>query len=150
MSTKTSRIEINEILPHNDLAEKSLIENLLFRPRKVGMAKTIVTPKDFYSMMRAKVYARIIEFHEAGRAWNWVTLNNSFQNDPHVIKYQDFFDELLPWTGELIIHSAQIIKDCADERKLIAATYQANTELFNAVGIEAVRTTLEQALKEVA
>ena len=150
MNAKTSRIEINEILPHNDLAEKSLIENLIFRPSKTGSVKAIVTPDDFYSMMRSKVYARIIEFDEAGRAWNGVTLEDSFQNDPHFMKYRDFFDGLLPFTGELAGHNARIIKECADERKLIAATYQANTDLFNAVGVDAVRTTLERALKGVA
>ena len=150
MNLETSRIEINELLPSNELAERSLIENLIFRPGKVGLAQTIVTPDDFYSKMRSKVYSRIIEFHEDGRAWNWVTLEKSFQNDSNFKKYQDFFDDLFPFTGEIVGHTARIIKECADQRKLIAATYKANEDLFNAVGVDAVRATLEQALKEVA
>lgn len=150
MNTKSSRIEIHEILPNNELAEKSLIENLIFCPSKTESVKKIVIPDDFYSMMRSKIYARIIEFHKAGRSWNLVTLENSFRNDPHLMKYRDFFDELLPFTGELAGQNARIIKECADERKLIAATYQANMDLFNAVGVGSVRVTLEQALIEVA
>lgn len=150
MIVNTSRIEINEILPHNELAETAVIENLIFRPVKVGLAIAIVSSEDFYSMMRAKVYARTIEFHEAGRVWNGVTLEDSFRSDPTFIKYRDFFDELRPFTGELVCHNARIIKDCSGQRKLIAATYKANTDLFNAVGVDAVRATLEQALKEVA
>ena len=86
-------------------------------------------------MMRSKVYMRIIEFHEAGRAWNLTTLEDSFRNDPYFIKYRDFFDELLPWTGELVIHNAKIIKECSDERKLIAAT--ALSSLLCGVGASA-------------
>lgn len=150
MNPITPRVEINQTLPHNELAETSLIENLIFCPAKTERAKTIVGPDDFYSLMRSKVYARIIEFHEAGRAWNGVTLEQSFQNEPNFIKYRDYFDDLIPFIGELVGHNARIIKECSDERKLIAATYQANTDLFNAVGVDAARTTLEQALREVA
>lgn len=149
MNLETSRIEINEILPNNKFAEFSLIENLIFRPAKTGLAKKIVTPEDFYSVMRSKVYRRIIEFHTVGRFWNGITLENSFRSDLHFVKYRDFFDELLPWTGEQVIHNAKIIKECADERKLIAATYKANTDLFNTAGLDAARNTLEQALEKV-
>ena len=150
MNARNPKIEINEILPHNELAEIALLENLLFRPAKVGLAISIVSPKDIYSRLRANVYQRIIEFHESGRAWNGVTLEDSFKSNEHHLKYRDFFDELLPWTGETVGHNARIIKEYSDQRKLIAATYQANNDLFNAIGVDAVRATLEQVLEEVA
>ena len=150
MNANTRRIEISDTLPQNELAEKSLIENLIFRPENVDLAVSIVIADDFYSILRANVYQRILKFHEAGRVWNGVTLEDSFRSDPNFIKYRDFFDELRPFTGDLVGHNAKIIKECADERKLIEATYKANTDLFNAVGVAAVKAALEQALKEVA
>ena len=145
----TGRIEFQELLPHNSKAEKELLENLIFRPDKVDLASGIVSPEHFYSRLRSQVYKRIMEFHETGCAWNQITLEDSFRGDPYFIKYRDFFDSLLPWTGERVGPTAQIINDCSNHRKLIAATYQANTDLFGYVGIGAIKANLLKVLKEV-
>lgn len=150
LNNTTARIEINQVLPHNSKAEKELIENLIFRPAKIGFAMSMVEPSDFYSMLRGQVYERIIDFHKAGRAFNGITLEDSFQGDENYLRYRDFFDELLPWTGETVGHNARIIKECSNQRKLIAATYQANADLFNSVGVDVVKENLELVLAEVA
>ncbi len=146
----TGRIEIQELLPHNSDAEIELIENLIFRPDKVDLASGIVAPEDFYSRLRSQVYERILEFHITGCAWNLITLEDSFRGDPNSIKYRDFFDSLLPYIGERVGPTAQIIKECADRRKLIAATNQANSDLFGFVGISVINANLHKVFKEVA
>lgn len=150
MKFNTGRIEIQELPPHNSNAEKELIENLIFRPDKVDLASGIVSSEDFYSHLRSQVYERILEFHKAGCAWNLITLEDSFRGDPNFIKYRDFFDSLLPWTGERVGSTSQIVKDCSNCRKLITATYQANTDLFGYVDIGVVKGNLHKVLKEVA
>lgn len=146
----TKSIEIHEPLPHNKEAEKKLIENLIFNPGNVPLVTSIVSPEDFYSRLRSQVYDRILSFYNAGRAWNGFTLEDSFQNDPNYLRYRDFFDDLLPWTGETASHNARIIKECSNQRKLIAATYEANLDLLNSVGIDVVKANLELVLSEVA
>ena len=149
MQYSTGRIEIQELLPHNSKAEIEFLENLIFRPDKVDLASGKVSPEDFYSRLRGQVYERILEFHEDGCTWNLITLEDSFRDDPNFIQYRDFFDSLLPWTGERVGPTAKIINDCSSRRKLIAATYQANTDLFGYVGIGAVKANLQKALKGV-
>lgn len=144
------QIQFNENRPpFNPQAETELLENLISNPAKVGLAVSIVKQEDFYSRLRANVYQRILDLHKAGGEWNLTTLADSFQGDPNFLKYRDFFDDLRPWTGELVIYNAQLIKDCSNARKLLWATYQANLDIYAGVGFENVRADLEAVLREV-
>lgn len=146
----TKKIEFNENRPPCNLeAETGLIENLIFRPEKVALAASIVRASDYYSQLRGNVFQRIVEFYEAERVWNLTVLRDSFQGDPSSSKYRDFFDDLKPWMGELVLHNARLIKDCSDARKLIAATGTANLDLFNGTGVAEVSATLRHVLSEV-
>lgn len=126
----------NRFLPHNDEAEIELL-NGIFAGADAGdlapveKARRIIGPADFYRRGGGLIFGRILEFHEAGRAFNMSLIENSFEGDPAHDGISHLFDQLLPITGQTVVHFSKIVLELSIRRTLIAAAGKALEDFFS-------------------
>ena len=120
----------DRLLPHDNDAEQGLLA-ACFCPGAMDKIKGMVSAEDFYSLSAGLIFEKMMEFHASGRAFTLSIIDQCFVNHE---KYDDIclaLDSLRPSTNTVAINLAEIVRELADRRRAIMASYSVYESLFD-------------------
>lgn len=120
----------DRILPHDFDAETYLFE-ALFCPGGMGKVDGLITATDFYSETGKLIFQKLTEFHESGRGFTLSMIDQALEEHSVYTNIRRVLDMLIPVTAETATHFAKIVRELADRRRAIKASYEVLDGLFD-------------------
>jgi len=119
-----------KLLPHDFDAEQGLLM-AAFCPGALDKIKGLVSADDFYSGAGKLIFGEMISFHDAGRSFTISLIDQALQDHPEYENICLALDSLRSITGTVITHFAEIVRELADRRRCIRASYSVYDNLFD-------------------
>ena len=91
----------------------------------------IVTADDFYSETARLIFSRLEEYHESERGFTLFSIDQEFLEHPQYIDIRRALDGVRAFTAEAGPYHAGIVKELADRRRAIKASYETFENLFD-------------------
>jgi len=117
-----------KVLPHNDIAEQSVLGAILIDKNAIITVSELLSPKDFYNDIHGIIYNAMLKLYEERKPIDLLTLADALKKHKQLKKvdlsYLTELVEKVP-TAANIEEYAEIVKTEATKRKLI----QAGTEV---------------------
>ena len=123
MSVPTLDIVNNKIneLPNNIEAEQAVLGSILISNELFDDVTNIITAKNFYDPMHAKIYSAIEKLIYSGMLANPITLKNYFENDQDKLNIPEYLVKITKFSTSVrqSIEYSKIIYDLFVKRELI-------------------------------
>ena len=123
MSVPTLDIVNNKIneLPNNIEAEQAVLGSILISNELFDDVTNIITAKNFYDPMHAKIYSAIEKLIYSGMLANPITLKNHFENDQDKLNIPEYLVKITKFSTSVrqSIEYSKIIYDLFVKRELI-------------------------------
>ena len=119
-----------KLLPHDFDAEQGLLM-AAFCPGALDKIKGLVSADDFYSTSAGLIFEKMMEFHGAERGFTISLVEQSLKDHPEYENIRLALDSLRPITSTVITHFAEIVRELADRRRCIRASYSVYECLFD-------------------
>ena len=112
--------KINE-LPNNIEAEQAVLGSILISNELFDDVTNIITAKNFYDPMHAKIYSAIEKLIYSGMLANPITLKNHFENDQDKLNIPEYLVKITKFSTSVrqSIEYSKIIYDLFVKRELI-------------------------------
>ena len=112
--------KINE-LPNNIEAEQAVLGSILISNELFDDVTNIITAKNFYDPMHAKIYSAIEKLIYSGMLANPITLKNYFENDQDKLNIPEYLVKITKFSTSVrqSIEYSKIIYDLFVKRELI-------------------------------
>ena len=120
----------DRILPHDFDAEEAVL-NAAFYPGGMSKVAHVITADDFYSGTAKLIFSRMMEFHESGRGFTLFSIDQTFLEHPQYLDIRGALDAIRPFTAEDGSYFARMVRELADRRRAIKASYEAFENLFD-------------------
>jgi len=127
---KLGAIMDDKILPHDYDAEEGLL-TAAFCPGGLEKIDGIVTADDFYSESGKLIFSKMMEFYESGRGFTLSMIDQALYEHSMYTNIRHVLDMLIPVTAETATHFAKIVRELADRRRAIKASYEVFDGLFD-------------------
>lgn len=142
---------IQNIMPHNIEAEKSVVGSMIMDQSVIESAMEILTEEDFYGKLYGILFKSIIELHQKGIPVDFVTLQNSLsdKNIPIEVGGIEVMREImssLP-TSANSKYYVNIVREKSTLRKLIRTCKDIAENCYQ--GKESIEDILEDAEKSI-
>ncbi len=147
----TKRIEFHEILPHNDEAERDLLNQCLSDPEATDRVRKSIVPQDLYRAGAQKVFERLCEFRDSNREYTPSLICDSFEGDPDFERIENLFYELAPfYTGGFARHYAKIVLESSIKRSLIEVGEKiVNQSLSARPDVDSIISNSEEEIRKI-
>lgn len=128
-------IQLKRVLPHDVVAEQSVIAAMLMDSEAIGKAGEIITGSDFYSKQYGIVFDTMVELYNEGKNVDLVTLQARLKSkdvSPEIssLEYlKDVLDTVSTSAG--IKEHSKIVEEMSIERKLIKASDEISTACYS-------------------
>lgn len=113
-----------KVLPHNDIAEKSVLGSILIDKEAIVSVSEILKPGDFYSDINGIIYSACLTLYEERRPIDLLTLTDKLKKNKLLKKvdssYLTDLVELVPTAANVSTY-AQITKENSTKRSLVRA-----------------------------
>ena len=119
-----------KLLPHDFDSEQGLLA-AAFYPGALDKIDGLVSAADFYSTSAGLIFEKMMEFHSAERGFTISMVEQSLKDHPEYESIRLALDSLRPITGTVITHFAEIVRELADRRRCIRASYSVYESLFD-------------------
>ena len=119
-----------KILPHDFDAEQGLLA-ACFCPGAMDKIKGMVSSADFYSSSAKLIFQKMTDFHESGREFTLSIIDQCFVNHEKYDAICLALDSLRPSTNTVAVNLAEIVREVADRRRAIRASYSVYESLFD-------------------
>jgi len=120
----------DRILPHDYDAEEGLL-TASFCPNALEKIKGLVSADDFYSGSGKLIFGKMMEFHESGRGFTISMIDQALEGHSQYVNIRRVLDMLIPVTAETATYFAKIVRELADRRRAIKASWQVFDDLFD-------------------
>ena len=120
----------DRILPYDYDAEEGVL-NAAFYPGGMSKILPILTADDFYSETARLIFSRLMDYHESERGFTLFSIDQIFQEHSEYINIRRALDTVRPFTAEAGPYFAKIVKELADRRRAIKASYETFENLFD-------------------
>ncbi len=151
INSNTKRIEFHEILPHNDEAERNLLNQCLSDPEATDRVRKLISAEDLYRAGAKKVFERLCEFRDAGREYTPSLILDSFEVDLDFERIENLFYEIAPfYTGGFARGYANIVLESSVKRSIIRI-FEESIEYSLSVrpDVDLIISNLEEATREI-
>ena len=120
----------DKLLPHDFDSEQGLLA-AAFYPGALDKIEGLVSADDFYSTSAGLIFEKMMEFHGSERGFTISLVEQSLKDHPEYENIRLALDSLRPITGTVITHFAEIVRELADRRRCIRASYSVYENLFD-------------------
>jgi len=120
----------DKLLPH-DYDSEAMLLAALFCPGGMQKAEGLISADDFYSESGKMIFGTMMEFHKSGRSFTIFIIDQSFEGHSEYANIRRALDVLIPVTAETATHFAGIVRELADRRRAIKASYEVFENLFD-------------------
>ena len=134
--------DTRRVMPHNDNAEKAVLGAMLYENKPVPEVSEILTAEDFYSRGHKHIFNSITRISDHGGAADLVTVSDDLRNAGLLDKSGGvaYIAEL---TDSVISSAnarqyAQIVKDKANERRIIETANKMREAVYSGQAEEAI------------
>ena len=150
-NTKTGNIIIEKYLPHNFLAEKTVLSSLLINSNAIGIAIQTLTKESFYFKNHQQIYNAILDMYSQNLPIDIITLNTYLQDKGLLNKIGGLrvLIELINQVPNLVYleEYIRLIQDKFVRRQLIKLGYELiNTNYITNISLENILQDLESQL----
>nr|YP_009308845.1 replication helicase subunit [Toxarium undulatum]AOS86588.1 replication helicase subunit [Toxarium undulatum] len=150
-NTKTVNIIIEKYLPHNFLAEKTVLSSLLINSNAIGIAIQTLTKESFYFKNHQQIYNAILDMYSQNLPIDIITLNTYLQDKGLLNKIGGLrvLIELINQVPNLVYleEYIRLIQDKFVRRQLIKLGYELiNTNYITNISLENILQDLESQL----
>jgi len=151
INNSTNQLEFHEILPHNDEAERGLLNQCLADPAATDRARKLIVPDDLYRAGAQKVFERLCEFRDADREYTPSLILDSFEGDPDFERIENLFIELAPfYTGGFARHYGRIVLESSIKRRLISICEETiEKSLLIRPDVDSIISNAEETIREI-
>lgn len=144
-------IQLKKVLPHDIVAEQSVIAAMLMDSEAVNKAAEQVTGSDFYSKQYGIVFDTMVELNNEGKTVDPVTLQARLKakDVPPEISSLEYLKDVLETvsTSAEVVQHAQIVHDLSVQRQLIKTADDISASCYS--GKESLEDILENAERKV-
>ena len=132
---KMTESAIKRIMPHDDLAEQSVIGSMLIDRDAINIASGKLYKEDFYDKRYGILFAAMVELHDHGKSVDLVTLKSKLEemNLPEEMVGMDFIVDTMnnTYTSANVKEYANIVSDKAVLRRLIKFSEETINKCYN-------------------
>ena len=148
LDPKTGRIIIEKYLPHNFLAEKTVLSSLLINPNTIILVLQTLTKESFYFKNHQEIYNAICNMYDQNLPIDIVTLN-TYLHDKGLLNKIGGIKVLIELVNQVpnlvyLEEYIRLIEDKFIRRKLIKLGYEIiNTSYVTNVSLEMIMQDVE-------
>jgi len=134
--------DTRRVMPHNENAEKAVLGAMLCDNKTVSESSEILTKDDFYSKGNRCIFESIIRLTDRGGAADLLTVSNDLRNAGLLDKsggapyIAELTDSVISASNAR--HYAEIVKDKANERRIIETANMMTEAVYSGQAEEAI------------